>query len=196
MKKWISAVLFSLFVILGSATAFAEEAQPELDAKPAKPVVATIYINNAKSTYDAELSKSLSDRFNGKMTSFTLQNDPKFVDKLNKVGVTDISMAERDDILQAFAGENIDYIVYAEIQPPILNSWISMFNQGVKATVTVPVKIIDVKGHKYLYNGKFTETADNSAVFGGVGTKAAVVKALDQIFVKTDAMLINRLPIK
>lgn len=196
MKKFLFATLLTALLALSAATVFAEDLPATADSKPAKPVVATIYINNAKSTYDAEISKALADRFNAKLAPFTLQNDPRFVERLNKVGVTDISMAERDDILQVFTGENIDYIVYAEIQPPILNSWISMFNQGVKATVTLPVKIIDVKNRKYLYNGKFTETADNSAVFGGVGTKAAVVKALDQIFIKTDEVLINRLPAK
>lgn len=87
-------------------------------------------------------------------------------------------------------------MVYAEVQPPIFKHWQSFFNIGVAATVTIPVKIIDLKNNKYLYNGKFTEQADNSAVVGGVGTKAAVLKAMDQILVKTDEMLINRLPLK
>lgn len=159
-----------------------------------KPVVATIYINNAKSTYDDEITAKLTDRFNAKLTMYEIRKGDKYVEKLQKMGVTDITMAERTDILQAFEGEDVDYVVYAEVQPPILKHWIAFFNQGYAATVTIPVKIIDVKGGKYIYNGKFTEQADNSAVLGGVGTKAAVLKAMDQILVKTDELLVSRMP--
>ena len=192
MNMTFKTFFFALLLSFACTTALAAETT----ATPAKPTVATIYINNAKSTYDDELSQKLSSRFNRKLSSFTLQNDPKVVAKLNDAGITDISVAERGDIVQIFADENIDYIVYAEIQPPILAPWVSMFNQGVKATVTIPLKIIDVKNNKYLYNGKFTETADNSAVFGGVGTKAAVFKAMDKIFDKTDDVLRAKLPLK
>ena len=196
MKKTFTALFLTLLLSFACTTAFAAQLSAKSETATAKPVVATIYVNNAKSTYDDELSQNLSSRFNKRLSQFTLRNDPQFKERLSKFGVTDISMAERSDIVQVFDGENIDYIVYAEIQPPILNSWVSMFNQGVKATVTIPLKIIDVKNNKYLYNGKFTETADNSAVFGGVGTKAAVVKAMDLIFVKTDEVLTSRLAVK
>lgn len=162
----------------------------------AKSVVATIYINNAKSTYDAEIMQKLADRFNAKLQMYELRNGDQYIEKLHKLGVTDITVAERADILEAFAGERIDYVVYAEVQPPIIKYWMSFFNQGYAATVTIPVKIIDVKNSKYIYNGKFTEQADNSAVFGGVGTKAAVLKAIDQILFKTDELLINKMPIR
>jgi len=70
-----------------------------------------------------------------------------------------------------------------------------MFNIGIKATVTIPVKILDIKNNKYLYNGKFTDQADNSTMFGGVGTKAAVLSAMDLVLVKTDEILTNRIPL-
>lgn len=158
-----------------------------------KPVIATIYINNAKSTYDDEIMKKLTERFNSKLAMYTIIPGEKYLQKLNKIGVTDITVAERSDIVQVFADEGIDYVVYAEVQPPILKEWMSFFNVGISATVTIPVKMIDVKNNKYLYNGKFTEQADNSSVLGGVGTKAAVIMAMDKIFVKSDEVLLNRL---
>lgn len=160
----------------------------------AKIVVATIYINNAKSTYDDEIAKRLSDRLNAKLVMYDVRPGDKYVEKLCKMGVTDITTAERSDIIQAFAGEGIDYLVYAEVQPPNIKRWISMFNKGYDITVTIPVKIVDIKNDKYLFNGKFTQQADNSAVFGDVGTKAGVFKAMDQIFIKTDEILTSRLP--
>lgn len=196
-KKRIAVFLVSLLVCVMSLVPVLANA-PELDPvqPPAKPVVATIYINNAKSTYDDEITQKVTDRFNAKLVNYQIVPGAKYVEKLNKMGITDITTAERSDIIQAFAGDNVDYLVYAEVPPPILKSWQSFFNIGVNATVTLPVKILDLKNNKYLYNGKFTESADNSSVIGGVGTKAAVMKALDQILVKTDEVLITRMPLK
>ena len=182
MRKLFFLILAST-LLLSCSTVFADE----------KPIVATIYINNANSTYDAEITQKLTDRFNAKLTMYNIQPGNKYIERLNKMGITDITTAERADLVQAFSGENIDYVVFAEVQPPILKHWMSMFNVGVNATVTIPVKIIDIKKNVYLYNGKFTKNADNSAVLGNVGTKAAVMKAMDQIFVQTDEMLSTKL---
>ena len=52
-------------MLLGFSIASAEEAASPAAASETKgkPVVATIYINNAKSTYDDEILKRLADRF-------------------------------------------------------------------------------------------------------------------------------------
>ncbi len=201
VKKWFIMMNLALVMVLSifntNIALGAKITDPSsITESNTKPVVATIYINNAKSTYDDEITKKLTERFNAKLINYDLRPGDKYVQKLAKMGVTDITVAERADIVQAFAEEGIDYVVYAEIQPPIFKEWISFFNQGIAATVTMPLKIIDVKGNKYLYNGKFTEQADNSAVFGGVGTKAAVIMAMDKIFVKSDEILVTRLPMK
>jgi hypothetical protein len=198
MRKWFTIMSFVLVMVLSifnTKIALGNELDAAAEST-AKPVVATIYINNAKSTYDAEIAKKLTDRFNDKLALYDVRPGDKYVKKLNTAGVTDITTAERADLVQAFAGEGVDYVVYAEIQPPILKEWRSFFNIGVAATVTIPVKIIDVKNNKYLYNGKFTEQADNSSMLGGVGTKAAVIAAMDKIFIKTDEVLLNRLTVK
>lgn len=200
MKK-VFLMMFLVLVIMfptfnaNAAILSTTDSNVTTEVKP-KPIVATIYINNAKSTYDDELTKKLTDRFNSKLTMYDLRVGDKYVEKLTKIGVTDITVAERSDIVQAFSDEGIDYVVYAEIQPPILKHWMSFFNVGVAATVTIPVKIIDIKNNKYLYNGKFTEQADNSSMLGGVGTKVAVVTAMDKIFAKSDEILLNRIPMK
>lgn len=194
VKKRLAAVFFAMLLMLGTGTVFAEEIPQKGEAKAVKPVIATIYINNAKTTYDDEISKQISNHFNSKLAAFTLKNDHKIVEKLNKAGVADLSMAARDDILQALGDEDVDYLLYAEIQPPVTNSWMSMYCFGAKATIVMPVKIIDVKKRKYLYNGKFVENADNSSVLKGHDTKAAFVRALEFMFVKIDIMLNDCLP--
>ncbi|MDR3563031.1 MAG: hypothetical protein P4N59_16595 [Negativicutes bacterium] len=202
-KRFFVLAMVLVMMVLLVSVAYAEEpANPVTPVTPVAPVetkakvtVATIYINNAKSTYDDEITKKLTDRFNAKLAMYDLRPGDKYIEKLNKMGVTDVTTAERADIVQVFTGEGIDYVVYAEVQPPIMKQWVSFFNIGVAATVTIPVKILDIKNNKYLYNGKFTEQADNSSMLGGVGTKAAVIKAMDQILVKTDEILTNRLPV-
>jgi len=201
LKKAICLLVCVMTLVVCSSLVFAAidlsaaKTDANTDLNKTKPVVVTIYINNAKSTYDDEITKKLADRFNAKLTSYDIHSGEKFIEKLNKMGVTDITSAERADIVGAFNGESVDYVVYAEVQPPIINSWRSMFNIGIKATVTIPVKILDIKNNKYLYNGKFTDQADNSTMFGGVGTKAAVLSAMDLVLVKTDEILTNRIPL-
>lgn len=192
MMSFILVMMLSVFNTNVALAAGAEVATEN----GTKCVVVTIYVNNAKSTYDDEITKKMTERFNAKLTKYDVYPGEKYIQKLNKIGVTDITVAERSDIVQVFAEDGIDYVVYAEVQPPIFKHWISLFNQGVAATVTIPVKIIDVKGNRYLYNGKFTEQADNSSMLGGVGTKAAVLMAMDKIFVNSDEVLVDRLPLK
>ncbi|MDR7866417.1 MAG: hypothetical protein RIN56_06315 [Sporomusaceae bacterium] len=194
LRKLVIGCLAVALIAIFSAPASAEIVLLPKEDTRTKPVVATIYVNNAKATYDDEISAALTERLNAKLKMYEIRKGDKYVEKLHKMGVTDITTAERTDILQAFEGEDVDYVVYAEVQPPILKYWMAFFNQGYAATVTIPVKLIDVKGGKYIYNGKFTEQADNSAVIGGVGTKAAVMKAMDKIFVKTDELLVTRMP--
>ncbi len=194
LRKLVICCLAIMFLAISSIPASAEIVLPPKEDTGPKPVVAAIYVNNAKVTYDNEITAKLTERFNAKLKMYEIRKGDKYVEKLQKMGVTDITTAERTDILQAFEGEGVDYVVYAEVQPPILRQWESMFNMGYAATVTIPVKLIDVKGGKYIYNGKFTEQADNSTVIGNVGTKAAVMKAMDRIFVKTDELLVSRMP--
>ena len=195
-KRLLAAALALVILQFSFSIASAEESVvPVKSAETkAKPVVATIFVNNAKTTFDDEITKKLTDRFNAKLVMYDVRPGDKYVEKLSKMGVTDVTIAERSDIVQAFAGEGVDYLVYAEVQPLIRKEWMSMFNYGYDIVVVIPVKIVDIKNNKYLYNGKFIEQADNSAVIGNVGTKAGVLKAMDQIFIKTDEVLTSRLP--
>jgi len=208
MKKILLAIIVLSILICSTAFAFDSDQSKEQDQLnpltqtitetnlSAKPTVVTIFVNNAKSTYDKELTKKITERFNARLTPYEVKSDGKYLELLNKAGITDVSLAEKSDIVSAVNDGTVDYLVYTEIQPPIINSWVSFFNVGVKATVTIPLKIIDIKHNKYLYNSKFTDTADNSTMLGGVGTKAAVLGAMDKIFNKTDEVLTTRLPLK
>lgn len=102
-------------------------------------------------------------------------------------------MAERADIVDAFSGEGIDYIVFLEVQPLVRKEKISFFTYGIDITAVVPFKVIDLVTGKYLYNGKFSEKASESTAFGGLGNKAIALKAIEKINQQIAAVLSSRL---
>ena len=151
------------------------ESDPVYRAEKAKrmenmPKVAVLYVNNAETTYNDEvdgvvlgnLEKCIND------DKYIYINGEPYVEKLNKVGIVDITTAERADIVDAFEGEDI--------------------------TTTVPLKIIDLVNGKYLYNGKFTEKASDSTMIGGIGNKSVAMKALNKINEQITSVLTVRLP--
>jgi hypothetical protein len=194
MKKLIVLVLLLMaFVSVSICSASGDNDNNQI---PQKKTVAFLFVNNGNTNCNDAVNKlmmkDIQDRLSG---NYQLVDGDKYIERLNKFGISDISTAERSDIVQAFKNEHIDYVVYAEIQPVAIKHWISYFNQGANAILTVPFKIIDVSNDKYLYNGKFIKDADNSSTFGGVGTKAAVIAALDKVFVQMNEVLSARIPI-
>ena len=185
MKKLI-LFMTMLIILLGTTTSFAEE----------KPQVAVLYVNNAKTTYDADVDNSILNNLAKCINSqkYVYVNGTPYIEKLKKTGVDDLSTAERADIIDAFSGEGIDYIVFVEVQPLVRKEKLSFFTYGIDITAVVPFKVIDLVNGKYLYNGKFSEKASDSTAFGGLGNKAIALKALDKINQQIATVLSNRLP--
>jgi len=189
MKKLI-AFMFGVLLLL-TQVAFADPVTPSV-----KPTVAVMYINNGKTKYDdvvdqsilANLAKCISP------DKYVYVDGKPYIEKLNKMGIVDISTAERSDIVDALDGENVDYVVYAEVQPFVRKEKRSFFSYGLKITTQIPFKIIDVVNNKYLYNGKFVESADDSTMFGGLGNKGIALKAVEQANQQMASVLTARLP--
>lgn len=116
------------------------------------------------------------------------------MEKLNKLGYMDISMAERADILDAFAGEDVDYCLYLEVQPFVARDKISFFTVGKDITTSIPFKMINLGTGKYIFNGTFTEKASDSSMIGGIGNKSVAMKALDSAGEKILSEIQVRLP--
>jgi len=195
MKK----ILLCLFALLFIANiCFAAETNLTSDepkAENKKTTVALLYVNNAKATYDDELSSKMMANFNSLLKNYTVIPGGRYIELLNKTGIADITTAERTDIVEVFKGENIDYVLFAELQPFVRKERITFFTYGIDITAIVPIKIIDLKGNKYLYNGKFTEFASDSSMIGGIGNKSVSITALDKVIEKMNAVIKVRLPI-
>lgn len=189
MKK-ICAVVFSLAMLLGVSLVNAQETQA------AKPRVAVMYVNNAKTKYDTELDQNLLGNLHNCLPpdKYVYVEGKTYLDKLNKMGIVDVATAERADIVDCLKGEDIDYAIFLEAQPFIRKEKMSLFSYGIEMTAVLPFKIIDIENNKYLYNGKFTEKATDSVVIGGLGNKAIAVKALDKANAQIREIIATRLP--
>lgn len=160
-----------------------------------KPRVALLYVNNAKATYDDEINKKMNDNFDAILKQYKVIPGQRYVEMLNKNGISDITTAERGDIMEVFKGEDVDFVLFVEVQPFVRKERITFFTYGIDMTAIVPVKIIDLKGNKYLYNGKFTEFARDSSMIGGIGNKSVSLKALDLVIEKMNPVITTRLPL-
>lgn len=218
MKKVILYLLTMIFA-LSTATALAAEpadapvsmrermekirveSDPVYQAEKAKrmenmPKVAVLYVNNAETTYNDEVDGVVLDNLEKCINDdkYIYINGEPYIEKLNKVGIVDITTAERADIVDAFEGEDVDYVVFIEVQPFIARDKVTFFTVGKDITTTVPLKIIDLVNGKYLYNGKFTEKASDSTMIGGIGNKSVAMKALNKINEQITSVLTVRLP--
>ena len=146
------------------------------------PRVALIYTNNANTTYDTELDSCVLDNLNKTLSQhFEVVKNDTVVQKLADMGMTDLSMAERRDILDAVAGEECTYVICLSLEPFQRKEKITFFTQGIEMIATVPCKIIDVKNDRYIYNGKFVEKQSDSTWIGSVGNKSVALQALQKV---------------
>lgn len=188
MIKKLVFLMLMVLVTLFSVTAFA--------APTEKPNVVVMYLNNAKTKFDKDIDQSVLSALakNVAPDKYNYIDGAQYIEKLNKMGIVDISTAERSDIVDSLEGENIDYAVFVEIQPMVRKEKMHFFNYGIEMTTQIPFKIIDVVNNKYLYNGKFVEKGEDSTSFGGLGNKGVVLKALEKANQQMGIVLESRLP--
>ena len=200
LKRFLSTNLdavfcFSMFGAIAAAEVKFDTAAPGAENTAPKKKLALMFVNNAKTTYDAELSGMIADNFDKMLKpKYQVVTGNKYVELLNKAGIVDISTAERADIVSVVQGEDVDYILYAELQPFVRKEKVTFFTYGLEMTAVMPIKIIDVKKNVYLYNGKFTELAKDSSAIGGIGNKSVAMKAMDNTLDKMNSVIAARLP--
>lgn len=191
MKKIIkiATLLTTLLLLFCVITTYAQETR--------KPAVAVLFVNMAKTKYDDDLAKKLVEHINLKLiSSYNVVSGKRYVEKLSKMGIADITMATQAEITDAFKNQNVDFVVFAEIDPVLITREGSFFGGGNKAIVTVSVKIVDVANNKFLYNSRFIEEGDNKGfIFDNYDTKGGVLSALDKIATRIDEALAKNIPL-
>lgn len=195
MKKRFLCTL--LIVLCGMSLMGVALAAAGADPSPAggKKKIAIMFVNDAKTTYDSELNSAIGRNFDQLFAAkYEMRPGEKYIELLNKAGIVDVAAAERADIMAVVKGEDLDYILYAELQPFLRKEKITAFTYGIEMTAIMPIKIIDVKQNVYVYNGKFTEIAKDSSAVGGIGNKSVALKALRYTLEKMNAVVAERMP--
>ena len=149
----------------------------------AAPRVAVPYANNAKTTYDNVLDDCMLQNLGKALSSrgYEFVKNDTALDSLKSMGMNDLGMAERRDIIEAVNSGDFNYIICVTVEPMIRKEKFSLLTQGIEMTATVPFKMIDVKADRYLYNGKFVEKQGSSTPIGSVGNKSVALKALGKV---------------
>ena len=159
------------------------------------PSVAIIYANNANTTYDDAINDCILQNLDKELSGkFNVSRSDAVIQKLADKGMTDLSMAERRDIMDVVADEGFDYIICLTLEPFQRKEKFSVFTQGIEIIATVPVKIIDVKGDRYIYNGKFVEKHYDSTWIGTVGNKSVALEALNKVNKGLNKVLREKMP--
>ena len=159
------------------------------------PRVAIIYANNANTTYDDAINDCILQNLDKELSGkFNVSRSDAVIQKLADKGMTDLSMAERRDIMDVVADEGFDYIICLTLEPFQRKEKFSVFTQGIEIIASVPVKIIDVKGDRYIYNGKFVEKHYDSTWIGTVGNKSVALEALNKVNKGLNKVLREKMP--
>lgn len=186
---FIFTLLLSLLNIFFLANVIAQE-------RP-KASVSIVFINNAKTTYDDELTNKISYWLNGKVYGlYNIVPSEQPLANLRALGIDDITTVEKKDLIDAFGSNGTDYIIYAELRPFIRKEKITLFTYGKDMTATMLLKILDVPNGKYLYNGKFIIKASDSTSEWHIGNKSVALKAIDSVLVEMGEVISFRLPLQ
>lgn len=198
-KMWVLCFLLVGLMILPAwaaddKVATSLQGDKGLEAKSNLPRVMIMYINNAKTEYNAELDAKIMDHLKKVGANrWSLLPGDAYKDKLSAMGIQSFSLAERSDILAITKDSEADALLLIEVEPFNVRDVITFFTVGKKITATMPVKVIDRNTGLYLYNGKFVEMAQDNSMIGGIGNKSVIIKALDQVFGKFDLIIPEKL---
>lgn len=145
--------------------------------------VGIVYKNNAKTTYDDEIDVKLLEAIVAaiKPQDHVLVDATASLEELQNIGVNDLAMAERADLIDVLGKKDLDYAVIVQVDPFVRKERVAMFRYTLEMTSNIPFKIIDVKSNRYIFNGKLVEFAKHGSAVGGVSNKATVMKVLEAV---------------
>ncbi len=160
------------------------------------PKVAVMYVTNSQADYYKSIDKEIMENFKVILNPYIYQfiDGTPYMKQLAEMGIEDLTTAERADILDAYEGSDIDYVIFLQIEPMLRKDKVSTFTKGKEMTAVAPFKMLDIKNRKALYNGRITRVGETSTMFFKLGNKAASVEAIEMINEKVNYEIKKRLP--
>ena len=160
------------------------------------PKVAVMYVNNSQTDFYKAIDKEIMKNFKVILNPYVYQfiDGTPYLEALADMGIEDLTTAERADILDAYEGSDIDYIIFLQIEPMLRKDKVTTFTKGKEMTAVAPFKILELKNRKALYNGRVTRVGDRSTVFFKLGNKSVALEAIELINDKVNYEIKKRLP--
>ena len=160
------------------------------------PRVAVLYCNNAQTTYDKRIDHFVELNLKEAISSEYYQyiEGTPYMYALQKSGIDDVASAERADLIDILGDFDLDYLVYMEIEPVATKAKATVFSKGKSAVVTAPLKIIDMRNNRTLYNGKITEVGKTTVMMGKIGNKSVTLEGVKKVNEQVKQIIAERLP--
>ena len=160
------------------------------------PKVAEMYVNNSQASYYKAIDKEIMKNFKVILNPYIYQfiDGTPYMKQLAEMGIEDLTTAERADILDAYEGSDIDYVIFLQIEPMWRKDKVTTFSKGKEMTAVAPFKMLDIKNRKALYNGRITRVGETSTMFFKLGNKSVAMEAIELINEKVNYEIKKRLP--
>lgn len=175
---------------------------PKVEDIKVLPKVAVIYVNNSMTDWNEDIDKKMLKCFNDLLPKekYELVDGTPYIAKLSDLGYMDLSMVERSDFVTVMEGRGIDYCVYMEVEPMMRNGHGWHQNEEQEATVSVPVKVVDLNSGRYITAATYSEKHKDAPNFiasifgGGVSPKNVTLRAFDAVCEKIITDVAARMP--
>ena len=160
------------------------------------PKVAVMYVNNSQASYYKAIDKEIMKNFKVILNPYIYQfiDGTPYMKQLAEMGIEDLTTAERADILDAYEGSDIDYVIFLQIEPMWRKDKVTTFSKGKEMTAVASFKMLDIKNRKALYNGRITRVGETSTMFFKLGNKSVAMEAIELINEKVNYEIKKRLP--
>ena len=160
------------------------------------PKVAVMYVNNSQASYYKAIDKEIMKNFKVILNPYIYQfiDGTPYMKQLAEMGIEDLTTAERADILDAYEGSDIDYVIFLQIEPMWRKDKVTTFSKGKEMTAVAPFKMLYIKNRKALYNGRITRVGETSTMFFKLGNKSVAMEAIELINEKVNYEIKKRLP--
>ena len=160
------------------------------------PRVAVVYYNNAQTTYNDRIDHFVNEALHEAVAddNYKFLEGTPFFNECRLAGIEDIGSAEKADLIDILSPYDLDYLIYLEIEPITVRSKASVFSKGKSAVITAPLKIIDMRNSKTLYNGTLTETGKTTVMMGKIGNKSVALEGVKRVNEAMKKIVAERLP--
>jgi len=204
MKKLSIITILLLFLVSINTVVFAEESIKPQEAetgilqstpKPFSKLAIVPYINSTEET-KGYIQEIIDSKYTEQYSSKNFQLIPlvEVQTALNNAGydVSNKELPDKDVLASVAKKTNADYVIAMEISQLITTKHMSMFQLKVVTKAKLHYKLYNIEQDKVI-SFQTTGISENKTVFGDVGYKDPITKALTQAMEEANVKIMNNL---